>query len=131
MNGRDDIVQTPIGVMWLENGVLIHRVETLTVNQADAASIPKAVAVLTGGRPVPAVVDIRNVAFAEHDARAAFAGSPDESLEIATALVVAHGASTTMGRIFMKLDRPARPVEMFTSMDEAIAWAKSHLEPDA
>jgi hypothetical protein len=118
-------VATALGEMWLEDGILFHRIDTAIVQPAEAALIGKAVQELTGGRKVPAVIDIRTVAFAEKEARQMFAGSTEESYEIATALIVAPGSSSAMGQVFLKIDKPSRPVGVFTSKAEAVAWARS------
>lgn len=120
----DGSVETPLGTMWIEDGVLFHRIETTVVEPAAAAEIRTVVATLTGGAVVPSVIDIRKVAFAAREARMMFAESPENSLESATALVVDHGSSNTMGKVFVRIDKPARPVEIFTSMEEATEWAK-------
>jgi hypothetical protein len=123
-------VTTPIGQMWIEDGILFHRIESFIVEPEAAAQIGDAVRTLTGGKQVPAVIDIRKVAFAEKDARRMFAQSPEESLEIATALIVAPGSSQTMGQVFLKIDKPDRPVAAFTTEAEAVAWAREFLKAD-
>ena len=122
-------ISTPLGEMWLDDGVLYHRIDTFLVQPEAAAQIGEAVRMLTEGRQVPAVIDIRQVAFAEKDARRMFVQSPEDSLEIATALIVAPGSSETMAKVFVNIDKPARPVAAFTSEAEAVAWARGFLDP--
>lgn len=127
MTNRSEKVKTPIGTMWLEDGVLVHEVtsfDVITPEQAHA--VVEAVKEVTNGRPVVAVVDIQAVGYALPEARHAFAGSPEEMGEVATALIVANAASRALARVFLALSRPRRPVEVFTSRERAMAWAAGH-----
>ena len=123
----NDRISTPLGEMWLEDGLLWHRLEgTLRVAPEDAVAVVRTVHELTGGRPVPAIVDMRNIAYAPHEARMAFAGSSEEAGETATALIVAPGASSAMARVFTSVTKPKRPVAIFEREEEAVGWAKTH-----
>lgn len=126
MTGREHSVATPIGIMWLEDDVLVHEIDSSDVITGDQAqSVVDAVNGLTGGRPVVAVVDIRAVGYALPEARNAFAGSPEDSGEVATALVVSNHASRAMAQIFLTMSRPARPIKVFTNFDSAMEWART------
>lgn len=132
MTHGNSVVKTPIGTMWLENDVLVHEVTAFDViTQDQARAVVDAVKHLTGGRPVVAVVDIRSVGYALPEARHAFAGSPEESGEVATALVVANAASRALARVFLALSRPQRPIEVFTSRERAMEWAVDHHDTEA
>jgi len=113
---------TPIGEMWLEDGILWHRIDSETVSEEDARDVLRIVGELTGGRPAPAVVDMRSIGFASKEARQKFAGSPESSYEIATGLVVSSSSSRIMAQAFLKLSKPDRPVGVFTDMAEAREW---------
>ena len=127
-----DSIQTPIGEMWLDDdGLLWHQIHATKVTADVADEVKRAVNETTGGRMVPAIVDIRAVAYAEFDARDAFAGSAEESLELATALIVRPGASDAMAKAFTTGRRPARPVRIFTSETEAVDGAKPYLPAEA
>lgn len=119
-------MRTPIGEMWLDDeGILWHRLDALVVSPGDAAEVREAVVELTGGVAVPAVIDIRSIAYAERMARAVFADSPEESFELATALIVSSTQSKVMASLFVNQTQPDRPVAMFTSEAEAAEWARS------
>ncbi len=127
MTHPEQNVTTPIGTMWMEDGVLVHEVTSFDViTPEQARSVVDAVKQLTGGDPVVAVVDIRAVGYALPEARHAFAGSPEEMGEVATALIVANAASRALARVFLALSRPQRPVEVFTSRERAMEWANSY-----
>ncbi|NNC39482.1 MAG: hypothetical protein HKN95_02225 [Acidimicrobiia bacterium] len=122
-------IRTPLGEMWLtDDGVLVHRIDDgLTVTADDAAAVRKAVAELTGGRLVPAVVDMRAVGYAERAARHMFGAASEESFESATALIVGSSTSQTMAQAFLAMG-PQRPIEIFTSEREAMEWARSQIQ---
>lgn len=125
---QSERVTTPIGEMWMDDGVLVHEITTFDVITAThAQEVVAAVKHLTGGCPTPAVVDIRAVGYALPEARQAFAGNVDDSGEIATALVVANPASQAIARVFMALSRPQRPVRTFTNVSRALEWARTHV----
>lgn len=125
-------IRTPLGDMWLDDdGVLWHRIdEIMNVTPDDAQEVVRQVADLTGGRAVPAIIDIRGVAYAGHETRLTFAGSPDDSHELATALIVAPGSSKAMATVFTQVTKPDRPVQVFEAEEEAIAWVRSFLPAD-
>ncbi len=124
-----ETVKTSIGTLWVDTfGVLWHRLDAdalVTAEHADETL--QAVLRLTGGRHTPAVVDIRGVAFADRAARDGFAGDEDSSGESATALIVDNAFSKRLGNLFLQMSKPGRPVRMFTSEEEAAAWARTYL----
>ena len=125
-------IRTPLGEMWLtDDGVLVHRIDDgVRVTGDDAADVRTAVAELTQGRSVPAVVDMRAVGYAERAARHMFGASSEESFESATALIVGSSTSQTMAQAFLAME-PKRPIEIFTSEDEAMEWARSKVQDPA
>ena len=126
-------MRTPIGELWLDDdGLLWHRIDALVVSTDAAQEVRDAVAELTGGRPVPAVVDIRSVGYVGPEARSLFESSDDDPWELATALVVDSSSSQAMADVFVGLTEPGRPVRAFTSADDAAEWARTfRTETDA
>ena len=121
-------MRTPIGELWLDDdGILWHRIDVLVVSTDAAQEVRDAVAELTGGRPVPAVVDIRSVGYAGHEARSLFESAEGDPWELATALVVESSSSQAMANLFVGMTEPGRPVRVFTSEDEAAGWARTFL----
>ena len=119
---------TPIGEMRLvAPGVIVHRLDDgVSVGDGDAAAVKQLTEEIAAGDPVVMVVDMRAVAFAGRDARDAFQDGAG-GVEIATALVVDRGFSEKLAGLFMRYSQPSRPVEMFRSEEDAIAWAQSVL----
>lgn len=122
-----DVVPTPIGKMWTADGVVWHRIDPgATVDTEAAQEVTRITAELTGGEPMPVVVDLRGVAFAERDARDLFASEGDE-VEVATVLIVTPGTpGAAMAELWRKHSRPSRPVAVVYSEAEAAEWAARH-----
>lgn len=113
----------------MDGDVLVHKIthfEVITPDQAE--EVVGLVKQLTDGEPTVAVVDIRAVGYALPEARHAFAGAPEDSGEIATALIVANAASQAMARAFLTFSKPARPIKVFTNVDRAFEWARNYEE---
>lgn len=115
--------------MWLDgSGLLWHRLdEGVSVTVQDVEETLAAVRTLTAGRHVPAVVDIRGAGFADRAARDGFAGDENTSSETATALIVDQAFSRHLGNLYLRWSKPSRPVRLFTSEDQAEAWARTFL----
>ena len=121
---RPQSVRTAIGTMWIEDGVLWHRLETQdTITEEHALSVIDAIERLTEGNPMPAVVDMSHIGFATAAARSRFAGDVDGSQESATALVVRHGPGRLMASVYLKLAKPKRPTGVFVDARKAAEWA--------
>ena len=123
-----DPIDTGIGSAWLDDrGLVWHEIETgAGVNAASAADAARAIRELTEDRSIPAIVDLRGVAWADIDARTAFSG-PSIPNEPATALIVAPGISQLLADLFVKFEEPRRPIALFESEPEAVAWAERYL----
>lgn len=115
--------------MWIDgSGVLWHRLDQgVLITEESARETLSFVRELTGGKAVPAIVDIRGAAFADRAARDGFAGDEEASAELATALIVDKAFSQHLGNLFLGMSRPARPVRMFTSETEAREWVATFL----
>lgn len=108
-------------------GVIVHRLDDgVSVGDGDAAAVKQLTEEIAAGDPVVMVVDMRAVAFAGRDARDAFRDGAG-GVEIATALVTDRGFSEKLAGLFMRYSQPSRPVEIFHSEADAIAWAQSVL----
>lgn len=122
-------VTTSIGEMWLESGLLWHRIDDPVVSVGAAQEIASAIRELTGGRPTPAIVDMRSIGYAGPEVRGLFADLPEDTGEIATALIVSSTSSRTMATMFTKHASPNRPIRVFSNAEEAVQWARSLLPP--
>ena len=123
------VKRTPIGEMRLVvPGVIIHKIdEGASVTEMDADLNKSATTELAAGEPAVIIVDMRGVAFAGRDARDAFKDGAG-GVEIGTALLTDRGFSEKLAGHFKRYSAPTRPVEIFHSEADAVAWAESLLE---
>ena len=117
-------VPTPVGKMWMVDGVLWHRIDPGAVIDAEAAAeVQRITGELTGGARVPTVIDIRGVAFAEREARDLFAREGDTA-ESATVLIVIPGTpAAALAELWQRHSQPSRPVAVVRTEEEAAEWA--------
>ena len=108
-------------------GVIVHRLDAgVTVTETEAKLVKEATEELAAGEPVVMVVDMRAVAFASRDARDAFRDGAG-GVEIGTALLTDKDFTEKLAGLFKRYSEPTRPVEIFHSEAEAIAWSESLL----
>ncbi len=124
-------IKTPIGTAWLdEHGILWHRLDFGARVTGDVARLTtEALADLLDGRKAPAIVDIGELQFADQDARDVFARLGADAPETATAILVRPGENPASGIhafLFAQM-KPDRPVAIFESETEAVAWVRRFL----
>jgi hypothetical protein len=129
-DAEGEVVTTPISRLWLAADG-IGRVEYLpgakvTVDalraQFDGAFR------LSGGKAVPALVDIREIAFADREATSFLAGAEVARVTKAAAALVDSPMSRYLGNFFIRFYRPPYPTRLFTSEEEALKWLKEFLD---
>ena len=117
----DDTVTTRSGSIHLrEDGILCFRaLPGVEQDEQEALHNLEASRQLAGGRCVPVLVDMREIAPMTRGARVAYARAEFAS---AQALVVGSPFTRIVANLFLKVGRPERPARMFTSEQEAIRW---------
>jgi hypothetical protein len=109
--GDDGILRGEIRV-----GVL----ETLSEAKANV----DAMAQLARGRKLPVLVNVSRARMVSREARQCYAGAETAKLTVAAALIVGSPISRVLGNFFLGLNRPAFPLRLFTSEEDAVAWLK-------
>ena len=108
-------------------GVIMHRLdEGVSITETDANVVKQVTEELAAGEPVVIVVDMREVAFANRDARDVFKEGAG-GVEIGTALLTDKGFSEKLAGLFQRFSEPTRPVKVFHNEADAISWAESLL----
>ena len=89
----------------------------------DATAALEALSRLTGGRPRPLLVDMRDTGAQDRATRAEWTRRSD--LQSATALIVGTSLSRMMGNVFISMGRSPMPARLFDDEASAVAWLKS------
>ena len=89
----------------------------------NARELDAKVAELGHGR-VPTLVDIREIASIDRDAREFFMAT--EGNYTAIALLAGSPATRMMANFFLRLNRGGNPVKMFTVEADAMDWLHTH-----
>ena len=84
---------------------------------------------VTGGRRVPALIDLRLVRSQSSDARAYFAGPETRRVCTAVALLVKSPLSRMIGNFYLGFNRPDVPTKLFDDEEAAAEWLLGFLEP--
>jgi hypothetical protein len=122
-------VETPIGEMTLlAGGVLVHRLDdSVLVTPDSVEKVMEVTAELAGGQPVAVVVDMRRIAFADHQTRDSYASFDASGSEVATALLVGPRVATFLASRWVNESQPARATRMFEDEVEAVEWARQQV----
>lgn len=93
--------------------------DNVEIQVADAREAIEAVRTLGHGTLVPVLVDVRSMRSIERAGRSILS-----TTDVATkvAIFVRSPLSRTIGGFFLGLNKPARPMRMFTDGSEAVAW---------
>jgi hypothetical protein len=80
--------------------------------------------VLGGGKPIPVLVDIRQMKSVSREARAIF-GGPHAAFS-ALALLADSPRTQVIANFFIALSHPKVPTQMFSDEEKALAWLRRH-----
>ena len=94
----------------------------------DAREVTAAFATLGNGKPLPTLVDLRNVRWMQREARAHFSGPETAIVQSAAALIIASPLSRAIGNFFLGFNKPLFPTRLFTSETEALEWLKGFVD---
>jgi len=94
---------------------------------ADAVENLRAASALAQGRKRPFLVEVETLRSVDREARAYYASRENTKHVSAAAVLVKSPLLRTISNFFLALNKPAFPMRLFTSEDEALAWLKSFL----
>jgi hypothetical protein len=116
---------------WLEDGMVRCVVKPVAQTTEQALDCMRLFTQVAGDKKRPAVIDTSRVKGLSREARAIYSGPEAAKIWTACALVVSHSAVARMlGNFVIAVGRPAFPTRIFDSLDEALAWAREHIEAD-
>ena len=125
-------VETAIARFWLdEEGILRCVVKPVDQTREQAMDSMRIFAELAAGKRCPAIIDTSRVKEISREVRAVYTGSHAAQVWTACALVVSSSSvARTIGNFIIAVSRPPFPTRMFENLDDALAWARSHLPKD-
>lgn len=112
--GDDGIFRTecfPHTVMTLEDGKESTRIS----------------AEMIGAEPLPLLCDLTNVVRITQECRRHFSSAEHALTYSRCALIVTNPISRIIGNFFLGFNKPVRPIRMFTSREEGLAWLKEEV----
>jgi len=98
--------------------------EGIDIELTDAQEMIRAAVDLANGDTYVTIFDARTVASISKEARDAFAVSPKR---IAAAILTNSIANRLVGNFFIKNHKPIYPTRIFSDVDEALNWVKTHI----
>ncbi len=114
--------------MWLPEDGVVRLVWSPPVPSGleDSVATIEAMIEVTGDRPAPLLVDVRDAGPQDRAGRLEFIRRHE--VVSAVAILVGNPLSRMMGNFFMNVGRPKAPTRLFDSEDAAVAWLKGFLE---
>ncbi len=122
-----DAVRTRTCALWFDGVVRGRFHPGVEVELADAVENVAATARLTGGRAMPALIDLRALRAQSAEARAYLAGPEATQVANAVALLISSPLSRMLGNFYLGFNRPEVPTRLFTAEGEARTWLAPHL----
>ncbi len=118
-------VTTRTCLLWVERGLLRGRfLPGAEVGREDALENLAVSLALTGGRRLPALIDLREVKTQSAEARAVLAGPAAARVSGAVALLIGSPLSRVVGNFYLRFNRPETPTRLFSSEAEAETWLR-------
>jgi hypothetical protein len=122
-------IKTRTNVIWLEGDILRGRENVGSeTHLPDAKGLVDSITKLSPGVRRPIVMDISGAKSVTREARAYFAGDEMAAAVSALALVVGSALSRAIGSFFLTFHRPKFAVKLFTTVEDATAWARNYIE---
>jgi hypothetical protein len=110
--------------VWREGELLRGREDSGTQTVlSDALELTTLLRKLSGGVRLPLVMDITDSKSVSREARAHLAGDVMADTVTVVALVVGSALARALGSFWLTFSRPRFTVKLFTSTEDAKAWA--------
>jgi len=123
MEPPETAIRTRTCAFWRVGNVVHTRFHAgAEVALEDARANIEVTAQLTEGKPLPVLVDLREIRSQSAEARSLFAGPEGRAVSSAVALLISSPLSRVMGNFYLGFNRPLTPTRLFTSEAEAEAW---------
>lgn len=112
-------------ILWIEDNILYGIYKEKPIDVEGAKKVVELRKSLQKGASHAAVIDIRNMTKISKEARA-YLASPDACEGVTkVAIIIDSNFSMVLGNIYLKINKPPVQSKLFTSLQDAKAWAKS------
>lgn len=127
MSGQYPDVVHPKFRMWLPDDGIVRLVWSPPVpsGREDAIATIEAMIEVTGDRPAPLLVDVRDAGPQDREGRLEF--HRRYTVVSAVAILVGSPLSRMMGNFFVNVNKPKAPTRLFDDEAAAVEWLKGFL----
>ena len=131
---KSKFIETAVTTVWLEaDGIVrlkLHSDLEPGFGLAEAKEFLEAVAKLGRDKKMPVLNDLRGYPgfSSDRETRAYVAGEGGHQVFKAVAFLIDSPVSRVVGNLFLRINKPAYPSQLFTSEAEALEWLKGFVE---
>lgn len=122
-------METRTANIWLRDDGIIHIESTSTGGSiSDVRENFAAVLKEANGEKRPLLIDLSKAKALSRDERKYYASDEAQKVLLAVALLIDSPLSRIMGNFFVGLNKPAYPLQLFTSKTKAVKWLKGFVK---
>lgn len=115
----------------LENNIIIGTFKVDTIDLNTAEKLVKFRLSVTGGKLYPTIANIISVKNVSKPARDFFASEKGCEGISASALLIDSPLGSMIGNFYISINKPLRPVRIFTNESKAKMWLSQYLAKDS
>jgi len=122
LNKKEERFETPYVTFWMDQEFLCCRyADNLHLSLDIAVFVVESRIFFAKGQSYPLLIDMRGIKSTTRQARQHMA-TIGATLVKGAALITGSPINRTLGNIFLKIDKPAVPIKLFTSEESARLW---------
>ena len=114
-------------IEYRSDGLLHLHAKGDEIKMAHYKAVVKSIGEMTGGKKVPVLCTANEFLIPDQDVRKYMTTPESNPYSLASALVIHSIAQKLIANFFVNVMKPARPIRMFTSKEEAVKWLKKFL----
>ena len=119
----DNVIELKSSYVWLEDGIVRALAKKNTNHDLEVAEETiNTVIKLSNGAKMPLLLDISTVKSSSEESRKFFQSEKANSCIKSLALILNSPSSRIIGTLFLNLNLPNYPFQIFTSEKKAIEW---------
>ena len=126
---KSEVIMTKTAELWIEDDILRCKIlPNAEVTVDDGKKIMEISMLLSNGKKIPVLADMKNIKTMSRDSRAYLSGEDAKKTALALALVTKTPLSKIIGNFPLGLNKPSYPIKMFNSDMEAKEWLESFIK---